>query len=394
MTRYKGYKWDDFLGDDDFVYSIIFPTEESRDYWNSMVENGQINIFEYTNAVLILTGWLKCNPQPVKDDIDNLWTRIRDDCRHEAGPVFHIMPLKMAFVVLATAFVFAVVLLFHYWHPSDGTLPVKDAEYHVITQAQMQDQVTILSKSRRIVLEDSNPEIVYDKEGVLHVGMQIPENNDNKVFSGVADGKLIVPYGKLAKLELSDGSRLWLNAGTSVCYPEIFPGDTRNITVDGEIYAEITSDGRPFVIHTKDVEVTVKGTKIDLSSYGSDDYSRVILIEGSVDVSYGHDQVSLAPKQAYTCSREGISIQQVDTNLYTSWIKGVYKFENEPIESVLVKLARHYNVTLVLPTAPSGVICYGSLELKDNISTVLSGLMNVVPFNFVIKNDMYYIQFN
>lgn len=138
----------------------------------------------------------------------------------------------------------------------------------------------------------------------------------------------------------------------------------------------------------------MKGTRFNLSSYTSDSFSQVVLVEGSVDVAHEKNLVSLVPEQAYTCDPKGSSVRLVNTDLYTSWINGVYKFENVPIEQVLLKLARHYNVTLVLPKNPSGVICFGSLELKDDISTLLTGLMRVASFNFVIKNGIYYIQFN
>ena len=140
------------------------------------------------------------------------------------------------------------------------------------------------------------------------------------------------------------------------------------------------------------MEVLVKGTRFDLSAYGSDDFSHVVLVEGAVDVASGGGNVSLAPRQAFMRSGGKTFVQMVSTDLYTSWTDGVYKFENEPVENVLVKLSRFYNVSLVLPKDPSGVICYGSLELKDDLKSILSGLMQIASFNFTIKDGTYTIR--
>ncbi|MDR1153147.1 MAG: DUF4974 domain-containing protein, partial [Bacteroidales bacterium] len=72
---------------------------------------------------------------------------------------------------------------------------------------------------------------------------------------------------------------------------------------------------------------------------------------------------------------------------------GIYIFENEPIENVFFKLSRYYNVTMVIPEEVSGIVCYGKLELKEDLSVLLSGLMQIASFNFVIKDNQYIIQF-
>lgn len=392
--RYKNYKIEDFLEDDDFILSIVAPNEESKEYWDSLVCSGSLNIFEYTNAVLLMRGWMKSNPRPSREDLENLWTRIQEGCtamerRHSARPVKHL------FAWLATAAAVVAAAMFIYQGSVKKCSPgCVDADLMVLSQAQKSGHVTLLSDSGSIQLKGSNPTIAYDREGVLQVGKQDASQKEPLPKHNVEKCRVLVPYGKQAKLELSDGTRLWLNAGTTVSYSEKFSGKTRDITVDGEIYAEVAHDGRPFIVHTDDLEITVKGTRFNLSSYTSDSFSQVVLVEGSVDVAHEKNLVSLVPEQAYTCDPEGSSVRLVNTDLYTSWINGVYKFENVPIEQVLLKLARHYNVTLVLPKNPSGVICFGSLELKDDISTLLTGLMRVASFNFVIKNGIYYIQFN
>jgi ferric-dicitrate binding protein FerR (iron transport regulator) len=180
-----------------------------------------------------------------------------------------------------------------------------------------------------------------------------------------------------------------------VTYPTRFTGATRTIRVDGEIYANVAHDAaRPFIVQTDSMQVRVYGTEFNFSAYRKEEGRQVVLVKGSVAVTYNNNTVRLTPRQAYTCHGAESSLKTVDTELYTSWTDGVYRFEDVPFEQVLRKLARYYNVTMSIPKQPSGVVCYGSLELKNDLNAQLTGLMQLVSFNFVIKDNQYIIQFN
>lgn len=412
MMEYQKYKVEDYLNDDIFLRSILEPAEDTLRYWKTQMDAGSLNA-SYSDAVLILSGWDKNKHVAQPEDLDALWTRVQNSISRTDKSARQLLitpsrPVKIALSILGLAAALALLLYFPIHHAFDkkGAQTVEVAPGFVMaTQAQESDNVTILSKSGELSLTGNNPQIRYSDEGVLQIADDLTESVDTDRAKGIeASGSVIpqvdeqstviVPYGKLARLELSDSTRLWINAGTKVTYPKTFRGTTRDIFVDGEIYAEVHHEERPFVVRTKDVLVTVKGTRFNLSSYTSDDFSQVILVDGRVEVSQDSDVLALAPSQAFILSPQGKAVQTVNTDLYTSWTRGVYKFQNEPLENVLVKLARFYNITLVLPESASGVICYGSLEIKDELTSILTGLMQVASFNFVIKDGAYYIQWN
>lgn len=410
MKNYREYEVVDFLNDNDFIKSVLSPTEETELFWNKLIDEGLLDIYEYTDAVLILSGWKGCLSEPDRDILDGLWERIAGDCVPAAAGkkaairrkgVFRLaIPLVAVSAAIAAA---AVLLLFlSYGRTGKKTEEISvDPDYMLLSRAQDAENVVILSKGKKMFLEGNNPEISYDKDGNMSVGGAVRTGDGKQVpKEKVAPGmdsdemmKIIVPFGKIARLELSDKSLLWINAGTSVSYPKTFTGSNREIFVDGEIYAKVAHDGNTFIVHTDELDVSVKGTSFDVSSYSTDDFSSVILVEGGVEVSDNRNVAFLAPGQAYTCRMGDTSIRTVDTDLYTSWTSGIYRFENAPIEDVMLKLARFYNVSIVLPKTSSGIICYGSLELKDDITTILGGLMKIASFNYVIKDGVYYIQF-
>ena len=406
MNDYKKYSIEDYLNDEMFIRSVLSPTQETKRYWDALIDAGALDIYTYTDAVLVLTGWKNSAPAAGREDLEATWRRIEasaaeaDTAPAEASSRKDIALWKSVRTVLEAA---AAALSLFLLLPQQEQRPTKeirvDPGFVLVTQAQESDKVVIVSDRQEIELEGSKPDVNYNPQGQLKVDGNVRETKKDTVpqiempaLPETELNRIIVPYGKMASLTLSDGSTLKINAGTTVRYPKTFSGDTRTIEVDGEIFADVAHDGRPFVVRSKDFDVRVTGTQFNLSSYSTDDYSQVVLVKGGVTVLLEDGEVALTPSQAFEMRPDGTSVLLVDTDLYTSWTQGVYKFENEPLENVLVRLARFYNVSLVLPESKSGVICYGSLELRDDLSTLLTGLMQIASFNFVIRDGAHVIQ--
>ena len=408
MKNYKSYNVEQFLNDEAFIRSVLEPTEESQLYWDSLIDAEVLDIYTYTDAVLILNSWKKATPVAGHEDLHDLWQRIENDIKKEKTACLRegrrkgwrtLVPLAAALSLVAASL--AIIFLARKDAPSNPEDIQVEPGFILKTIAQKSNNVVILSQESEMELHGSNPDINYDNQGLMSIKGDYLEKTTEADTLDSAQGRdaremewnrIVVPYGKMASLNLSDGSILRINAGTSVAYPKVFDGDRREIHVDGEIFAKVAHDGRPFVVHTNSFDVAVTGTSFDLSAYSGDDFSHVVLVDGSVNVSSRSTDVTLTPGQAFMASGGNTFVQLVNTQLYTSWTKGVYTFENEPVENVLVKLSRFYNITLVLPSEPSGVICYGSLELKDNLKAILSGLMQIASFNFVIKDGVYTVQ--
>src|SRR5690554_1715769 len=128
---------------------------------------------------------------------------------------------------------------------------------------------------------------------------------------------IIVPYGARTNTTLPDGSKVWLNAGTTLSYQAVF-GETRSVTLKGEAYFEVVKGNSPFIVETHFGEVEVKGTSFNVRAY-NDENLEAILVEGAVAVRDNNKkEVTLMPGQQAILDNQTILVTNVDTELYTS----------------------------------------------------------------------------
>ncbi|MDR1720351.1 MAG: FecR domain-containing protein [Dysgonamonadaceae bacterium] len=397
---YSYYKRNNYLEDDFFVRSILFPTKETRLFWNELVNSRTIDVDEYIEACMILDTWKKNRSSVPAFRVDQLWERIsdtRESMEKQNRKALKIKNIRTFCLIAAACCALLLMSSLFLFAPKqpEPTMAKKelDPQYQIINKQQTQKEIVIMTGHSEVKVTSDNPEVSYNKEGVLAIDNEHAQSEEVIAPVKPTLNQLHVPFGKRAQLKLSDGSRLWVNTGTTVIYPVVFAGNKREIFVDGEIYAEVRHDAdKPFVVKTDSLEIVVYGTEFNLSAYKEEAVKQVVLISGSVEVKQHGSHVRMEPRQSYTTGQEN-PLRKVNTDLYTSWRDGVYIFENEPIEHILLKLARYYNVTMVIPKQPSGIFCYGKLELKDELPVLLSGLMEVASFNFSEKEKQYIIQF-
>ena len=212
--------------------------------------------------------------------------------------------------------------------------------------------------SVKIIEENSSVTLTNSKGAVLgqQKGNEIVYS-DAEVGDELVYNTLKVPFGKRFELSLSDGTKAYLNAGSSLKYPVKFlRGQDRNVYITGEAFLEVAKDSlRPFIVNTEKMNVRVLGTKFNVSSYPEDDNSEVVLVEGAVslykaNVDYDPSrEVLLRPgyKGSFSKKSNEISKDSVITSLYTSWMKGELIFRNMSFSNIIKKLERHYNVAIV-----------------------------------------------
>lgn len=208
-----------------------------------------------------------------------------------------------------------------------------------------------------------------------------------------ADGKQIfntleTPRGREFRIVLSDGSKVWLNAASSITYPTSFTGE-RKVTVTGEAYFEIAQDSRhPFVVSVGDAKVTVLGTHFDLMAYGDEKLVRTTLLEGAVRVSHGHKQVVIAPGQqaSFSMQSEGIDVAVVDAKQAVAWIDGKLSLDNLDVETIMKKISRWYDVDVVFDGTPSDHRYWGVINRDVNLSDMLK-VMKATGINASFKNN-------
>jgi transmembrane sensor len=164
--------------------------------------------------------------------------------------------------------------------------------------------------------------------------------------------------GNQYQLALPDGTKVWLNAASSITYPTTFTGDRRKVTISGEAYFEVAANkSLPFIVQEGNMTVQVLGTHFNINGYDDEATMKTTLLEGAVRVLSGADNSQLKPGQQAILIRNSARITVVnDANLEEAmaWKNGQFMFTDAPIESVMHQVARWYNVDVVYDTPVSG----------------------------------------
>jgi transmembrane sensor len=211
--------------------------------------------------------------------------------------------------------------------------------------------------------------------------------------------QLSVTNGKQTKVELADGSLIWLNSGSSLQYPSDFKGNIREVTLNGEAYFDIAhNEKKPFIVHVSDLNVKVLGTSFNLSSYVDDDEVQLTLEKGSVSIvqpSTNDEIARLVPGNMaiYSKKNQTIKLKNVDTNLYSSWRNGQFKFKGMSFEEIAKRLGRQYKVQFVFKNENLKNTTYnGSFYNYEPLEAVLKVMKTNSPFAYTMERDTVYIK--
>lgn len=175
-----------------------------------------------------------------------------------------------------------------------------------------------------------------------------------KVLSGAGDlamqyNKIATPRGGQYQVVLPDGTKVWLNASSSLRFPTAFAGNQRRVELTGEAYFEVAADpSRPFTVNIGGGQaIQVLGTNFNINAYDDESAIRATLLEGSIRLSKGREQVLLRPGQQAVSGRTETSIHIIpdaDTEAAIAWKNGYFQFDGVGLETVMRQLSRWYDV--------------------------------------------------
>lgn len=228
---------------------------------------------------------------------------------------------------------------------------------------------TVVIEDHQITLElDNGKTVVVTEDGTTQIidakGKKIGLQQGKKLIytnSSTQELKyntLNIPFGKRFEIVLSDGTKVYLNAGSSLKYPvQFIKGKDRMVFLEGEAFFDVAHDKQnSFKVNAQELNVQVYGTKFNLSNYPEDENTEVVLTEGSVSLSYDRqgvqnkEKIYLEPgfKGAFDRTGKTISTKKVNTSLYTSWIDGNLIFRKATFEHIVRRLERQYNVVIII----------------------------------------------
>lgn len=298
-----------------------------------------------------LSSWIaEDHPDQLRQSGERLYAKVLDQL-----PQLRVIPLyrqpwfrvAVAACIILMVGIGSWVLFFNKPAKTEQVItaqPANDVEAPAITKA------TITLADGRTVAVDSLSILTQNN-------VQLSKTADGKiVYSGNAEklvyNTLTNPRGsKVVDMMLGDGSRVWLNAGSSVTYPVAFIGNERKVVITGEAYFEITHDAeKPFYVSKGNMSVQVLGTKFNVNAYDDEPDVRVTLLEGSVNVAIqqaqGNNNQLLRPGQQARVANSIKVISSIDVDEVMAWKEGYFKFNRADVKTIMRQLARWYDLEI------------------------------------------------
>lgn len=264
------------------------------------------------------------------------------------------------------------------------TLQSENGDLQVISEGT---KISIKDKDGNVIGTQTGSKIVYDSGAV-----------SNKLVYNT----LKVPYGKRFELQLSDGTSIHLNAGTTLKYPiQFIAGQNRQVYLNGEAFFDVSKDEKhPFVVNADELNIRVLGTHFNVSSYPEDEMTDVVLVEGSVGLykdgnSFdANKNTILKPgfKGSFLKKDGSIATKSVDTDVYTAWVNGELYLRNISFKNICKKLERHYDVTISNQNAKLANEKFNASFKEEPIEKVLSYFNDVYGIKYTITNDQITIK--
>ena len=242
----------------------------------------------------------------------------------------------------------------------------------------------ILNNQEEIGIADKEPDLVYSNNGKTV--------NINKVRSlsqsldrpdRTSYNTIVVPIGKKSRLTLSDGSKVWINSGSTLTYPTIFAEGKREVVLVGEAIFEVAHNAKsPFHVLAGGNDIKVLGTVFDVSSYADDDYVSTALQSGSVEITYtdksrffkNERSIKIVPGTlaSYNKKEQKIDTKKIDIAPYFSWRDGRFIFQNKELQHVMKKISRHYGVVITITDSTLAQKTFsGRLDIDNDLDTIM-----------------------
>ncbi|RFZ85283.1 FecR family protein [Mucilaginibacter terrenus] len=194
---------------------------------------------------------------------------------------------------------------------------------------------TLAKQGATIIKKAADGQLVYNAAAAA-------ETSDARAMNTIA-----TPRGGQYQIILPDGSKVWLNAASSISFPAHFTGSSREVTITGEAYFEVTKNkAMPFRVKTNEAKIEVLGTHFNVMAYDDENVMKTTLLEGAVNISSGNFSAALKPGQQAQIHRSGQNrvVDDVDVDDETAWKNGIFQFRDAGIDVILRQASRWYDV--------------------------------------------------
>jgi len=271
----------------------------------------------------------------------------------------------------------------------------------IVSQSHANNNILPGGKKAYLTLADGQRIVLTNtKNGTLaqQPGVNITKASDGEVIYSITDLKperegaknyntIETPIGGQYQIVLPDGTKVWLNAASSLKFPSTFARlVNRKVELRGEAYFEVAKNKQqPFIVKTVEQEVEVLGTHFNINTYRDEQGVKTTLLEGSVKIHSDLESKTLKPGEQSTLTNRRFMVKSIDVEEAIAWKRGYFYFNNENIESIMRKLSRWYNVDVQYEGKITDEGFYGTVSQTKNISQVLNILEKTKGVHFKIE---------
>lgn len=207
-----------------------------------------------------------------------------------------------------------------------------------------------------------------------------------------AANTITVPPGQRVNLSLSDGTKVYLNAGSSFTYPSLFAGDMREVELNGEAFFEVSANKeRPFIVRTHVCDVEVLGTKFNVDAYEQGESFSAALMEGKIKVKNNlnpSNVVLLSPNNKVTLSQGKLDVSSISDYDVYRWKEGLICFKNLNFVDLMKRIEKYYGIELVVENQSLSKHSFsGKFRISDGIENLLRVLQKDVSYQYTRSED-------
>lgn len=318
--------------------------------------------------------------------------------------IFKIAVSKYAYAASVLFFLsFGIWLINKKYHKSDAPLTIVDqysTKSKVLLLLPDGEKIDIDSKPNGIITKNQHYQITKIQDSILKVSATLSKNTFNNTNN---IGVQTLRGGKF-RVIMPDGTKVWLNAASSVYFSPLLKESKRIVKISGEVYFEVASlfDGSsqkkvPFFVNIikdskEEIEQTIEvlGTHFNVNAYADEKATVATLLEGSVKVQtsgkWPHKAL-LKPGEQAILTGEEIKVTQADTVAAIAWKNNLFRFKDNDIYSIMRQLARWYNVEIIYDEGLEGERLTGFISKELQLSKTLKTLSAVSNFTFKVENQ-------
>ena len=232
---------------------------------------------------------------------------------------------------------------------------------------------------------------------ILAIGIYYTINNGSSSLN-TQIVKYMVPEGQKSNLVLADGTKVWINSGSTLSIPSNYSLENRKVQLNGEAYFDVVKDkSHPFLVETKTYTVKVYGTNFNVRAYDYLKMSETVLEEGAVSIlSNSGKEITIKPGQRFLLSENSqYTISKVETKNYVAWKNNIFKINNERLQDLIVQMEHWYGVDIKVENFEQVKDLRYTLTIKTESMKEMLDLMSVVtPFVYKIDGENVTLKYN